>query len=179
MNAFLKMTLSLTALALVAAPLAHANAEATATKIATVDLQKALQTVEAGKKARGSLEKEVKSKQKMIQDEETAIKKLDEEFKKQSLVLNDEAKAKKVQEIQERAMKYQKMRGEFQMELQQKESDLIAPIIKNMREVIKEIAAKRGYNVVLDKNENSVLYSQEKDDLTNDLVSAYNSKHKG
>lgn len=158
---------------------AGAAEDTTALKIATVDMQKALQSVNAGKKAKSSLEKEVKSKQKMITDEENAIKKLDEEFKKQSLVMNDESKAKKVQEIQERAMKYQKMRAEYQMELQQKEAELIAPIIKNMKEVIKDVAAKKGYNFVLDKNEANVLYSQDKDDLTSELISAYNSKHKG
>ena len=148
-------------------------------KIATIDLQKALQTVNAGKKARGNLEKEVKSKQKMIQDEENALKKLDEEFKKQSLVLNDEAKSKKIQELQERAMKFQQMRGQFQMELQKKEGDLISPIIGNMRDMIKDLANKKGYNVVLDKNENSVLFSNDKDDMTQELIDAYNGKFKG
>ncbi len=148
-------------------------------KIATIDLQKALQTVNAGKKARGNLEIEVKSKQKMIQDEENALKKLDEEFKKQSLVLNDEAKSKKIQELQERAMKFQQMRGQFQMELQKKEADLITPIIGNMKELIKDLASKKGYNVVLDKNENSVLFSNDKDDLTQDLIDTYNGKFKG
>jgi len=174
----LGLTLAL-ALSFAAAPSVRAADEPASLKIATVDMQKALQSVDAGKKAKGNLEKEVKSKQKMISDEEKAIKKLDEEFKKQSLVMNDEAKAKKVQEIQERAMKYQKMRAEYQMELQQKEAELIAPIIKNMKEVIKDVAAKKGYNFVLDKNEANVLYSQEKDDLTSELISAYNSKHKG
>lgn len=155
-------------------------ADAPATyKIATIDLQKALQSVNAGKKARGNLEKEVKSKQKMIQDEENALKKLDEEFKKQSLVLNDEAKSKKIQELQERAMKFQQMRGQFQMELQKKEADLISPIIGNMRDMIKDLANKKGYNVVLDKNENSVLFSNDKDDMTQELIDSYNGKFKG
>ena len=151
----------------------------TSYKIATIDLQKALQTVNAGKKARGNLEKEVKSKQKMIQDEENALKKLDEEFKKQSLVLNDEAKSKKIQELQERAMKFQQMRGQFQIELQKKEADLITPIITNMKDLIKDLASKKGYNVVLDKNENSVLFSNDSDDLTQELIDSYNKKFKG
>src|SRR4051812_13070377 len=84
-------------------------------KIATVDMQKALQSVEAGKKAKAQLEKEFSQLKKQIENEETALKKMDEEFKKQSLVMNDEARAKKQGELQERFMKYQELRARSQV----------------------------------------------------------------
>ena len=156
-----------------------AKAEGENYRIATIDMQKALQSVEAGKKAKSQLEKEFNTKKKMLQDEETAIRKLTEEFRKQSMVLSDDAKAKKQQEIQERIMKFQETTAKSQAEIQQKEAELTAPIIKNLKDVIKDLAAKKNYNVVLDKNENNVLFSNDKDDLTGDLISTFNSKHKG
>ena len=148
-------------------------------KIGTVDMQKALQSVDAGKKAKSQLEKEFNTKKKDLQTEEASIKKMTEEFKKQSLVLSDEARAKKQQEIQERIMKFQELTQRSQSEIQQKEQDLTGPIIMSLRSMIGDLAKKRGYTFVLEKNENSVLYSPEKDDLTADLISAYNSKPKG
>ena len=56
-------------------------------KIAVVDLQKALQSVESGRQAKSTLEKEFNEKKKALQAEEEAIKKMTEDFKKQSLVL--------------------------------------------------------------------------------------------
>lgn len=166
--------------ALLAAPAFAADAPAGAAfKIATVDMQKALQTVEAGKKAKSQLEKEFTTKKKMLDDEQTAIKKLTEEFKKQSMVLNDESKAKKQQEIQDRMVKFQEQMVRSQTEIQQKEAELTAPIVKSLRTVVKDLAAKKGYQLVLDKNENTVIFSEEKDDLTQDLVKAYNSGNKG
>lgn len=147
-------------------------------KIAVVDMQKAIQTVDAGKKAKSQLEKEYATKKKMIDDEEKALQKLFEELKKQSLVMNDEAKMKKQQELQERGMKLQQTRFQAQTELQQKEADLTSPIVKKMKEEIKSLAAKKGYTLVLDKNETNVLFSQDADDLTGDLVSTFNSKNK-
>src|SRR4051812_7044319 len=91
----------------VVAPVFAADEVAAPAKIATIDMQKALQTVEAGKKAKAQLEKEFNSKKKMLDDEQNAIKKLTEEFKKQSMVLNDEARMKKQTEIQERMGKFQ------------------------------------------------------------------------
>src|SRR4051794_15446420 len=71
-------------------------------KIYYVDMQKALQSVSAGKKAKAQLEKEYNSKKEKLQAEETkikeeseAFKKATESFKKQSDVMNEEGRAKK------------------------------------------------------------------------------------
>ncbi|MCM2322272.1 MAG: OmpH family outer membrane protein [Oligoflexia bacterium] len=147
-------------------------------KFGVVDMQRAIQSVEAGKKAKAQLEKEFNAKKKSLQDEEAAIKKLGEEFKKQSLVMNDEARAKKQAELQERVMKFQELQARSQMELQQKEGELLQPIVNRLRGVIGELAKQRGYSLVLEKNENMVLFSQDKDDLTKDAIDAYNKAPK-
>jgi outer membrane protein len=95
------------------------------------------------------------------------------------MVLNDEAKEKKFGELQERKMKFQQQLMRSQQEIQQKEGELTAPIVKNLKETVKELAAKKNYSMVLDKNEQTVIFSQEKDDLTDELIKAYNAKNKG
>jgi outer membrane protein len=145
-------------------------------KMAFVDMQKSLQSVEAGKRAKAQLEKEFNAKKKELQTEEAAIKKVTEEFKKQSLVLSEEARMKKQGEIQERIAKFQETTMRSQQEIQQKESDLTAPLVKGIREVIAEIAKKKGYTAVFERNENTVLYSMERDELTNEVIAAYNEK---
>lgn len=164
----------------IVASTAIAAEDAIATKIATVDMQKALQTVDAGKKAKTALEKEFNTKKKMLDDEQSAIVKLENEFKKQSMVMNDEAKEKKGQELQERKFKFQQQLMRSQTEIQQKEAELTAPIVKTLKELAKDVAGKKGYQMVLDRsNETTIIFSQEKDDLTDDLVKAYNAKNKG
>jgi outer membrane protein len=162
-------------LAVTQAPIARAADEPGA-KIATVDMQKALQSVESGKKAKAQLEKEFNAKKKELQGEEAAIKKMGEEFKKQAAVMNEDARAKRQAEIQERIMKFQETTGRSQAEIQQKERDLTGPIIGRLRGVIGDIAKSKGYSVVLEKNENTVLFSQEKDDLTAAVIEAVNKK---
>lgn len=136
-------------------------------------MQRALQTVDSGKKAKAQLEKEFNAKKKDLQAEETAIKKMGEEFKKQSLVLSDEARMKKQGEIQERIMKFQETTARSQAEIQQKEGELTEPIIHKIRKIIGELAKKKGYSVILEKNENTVLFSLEKDELTEEVISLY------
>jgi outer membrane protein len=143
-------------------------------RIGTVDMQKALQSVDAGKKAKAQLEKEFNVKKKELDNERSAIQKMGEEFKKQSLVMSDDARAKKQAEIQERAVKFQELQMRSQTEITQKEHDLTQPIIVKLRGIIGELAKQKKYNVVLEKNENTVLFSEEKDDLTADVVNQYN-----
>ena len=162
--------LGLGLISLVALQSAHAAEDL---KIGTVDMQKALQTVDAGKKARTQLEKEFNTRKKDLQTEEAAIKKMSDEFKKQSLVMSDEARGKKQAEIQERIIKFQEMTNRSQQEIQLKERDLTQPIITKIRTLISEMAKKKGYSIVLEKNENTVLFSQEKDDLTSEVITAY------
>jgi outer membrane protein len=143
-------------------------------KIGTVDMLKALQTVETGRKAKAALEKEFNAKKKEVQTEEASIRKAGEELEKQSLVMNEEAKNKKRAELQQRIMKLQESTARSQAELQQKERDLTKPIIDKLREIIGELAKQKGYSVVLERNENTVLFSQDKDDMTQQVIDKYN-----
>lgn len=157
---------------------AHAEGAPEAAKIGVVDMQKALQAVEAGKKAKGELEKQFNAKKKELQTEEAAIKKATEEFKKQSVVLSDDARAKKQQDLQERIMKFQQYTQQSQMDIQQKERELTAPIIDGLKAIISETAKSKGYTTVLEKSETTVLFSLDRDDLTQEIVATYDKKHK-
>ncbi len=172
-------TLIVTALSLILSTTVVRAEDAAPAKIATVDMQKTIQTVDAGKKAKATLEKEFNAKKAEFQKEEASIKKMGEEFKKQSLVMNDEARMKKQQEIQERIMKFQGETARSQEEIQKKELDMTKPLVEKIKGVIAELAKKKGYTVVLEKNENMVLFSPTQDDLTDEVISAFNQKHKG
>lgn len=168
----MKMAFALAALALATATPGLSNEM----KIGTVDLQKALQSVEEGKKAKTALEKEIGTKRKDLQNQEAALRKAVEEFKKQSLVMNEEARTKKQAELQERAMKFDEARMRSEGELRQREQEMTKPIIDKLRSIIAETAKQKGYSIVLDRNDNIVHFSQEKDDLTQDVITAYNKQ---
>ena len=148
-------------------------------KMAVVDMQKALQTVDAGKTAKAKLEKEFESKKKEFQSEEATFKKLVDEFKKQQLVMSNEARMKKQQELQERQMKLQELVQRSQAEIATKEQEMTRPLVTKLREIIAETAKKKNFTVILEKNENTVLYHQEKDDITDEVIEQFNKKNKG
>jgi outer membrane protein len=154
----------------IAAPFALASDQ----KFGVVDMQKALQSVEDGKKAKTTLEKEFNEKKKQIQAEEDSLKKATEDFKKQSMVLSEDARNRKQNELQERIGKYREMFSKAQFDIQNRERELTEPIIGKIRKIVEEIGEKDSYTMIFEKSESSVIFHTKKDDLTDRVITAAN-----
>jgi outer membrane protein len=152
------------------------RAQAADAKIGYVDLQKAIQQTSAGKKAKSDLEKEFNAKKADLQKKEADNKKMGEDLEKKKVALSDDVRAKKSQELQQEMMKFQKEVGESQMNIQKKERDLTAPIIDKLQGSIERVAKAQNYTMVLEKSEQSVLWAQKNDDLTEAVVKDFESK---
>jgi outer membrane protein len=145
-------------------------AAAAEVKIGLVDMSKAIQDSIEGKRAKKELENDFNKKKKDLEKLEADLKKKKEDFDKKALVLADDIKAKKQQELQVEFGKYQEAVGKNQMEIQKHEHELTGPIIQKIRKIIEDIAKKEGYTVVLEKSEQLALYSTKEIDLTDRVV---------
>ncbi len=149
--------------------------QAATTNIAVVDMQKAIQATAEGKKAKTELEGEFEKKKKELQKREADLKKMGEDIEKKKAVLSEEALGKKQSEFQEEMMKYRETMGKSQVEIQKKERDLTAPILEKMRKIIEKVAKEKGFNLVLE-NSGSILFAEKTNDITDDVVKAYEKK---
>lgn len=154
---------------------AGAASNATGTKAAIFDMQQGIQTVAEGKKARDTLKKDWDSRQEKLKKKEEKIQKAMEDFKKQSLVMDEKARAAKEQEIRGQMMELQQEGMSAQREFQQKDQQLSGPILNKLRKTVADVAKAKGYTLVLDKNENAVLYFDPADDITDEVVKKYDS----
>lgn len=142
------------------------------TKIAFVDMQKAIQATSAGKKAKAELEGEFNKKKKELEKKEADLKKMGEDLEKKKSVLSEEALAKKQGEFQEEMMKYRDVVGKSQADIKKKEFDLTTPILEKMKKVIAKIAKDKGLSMVIE-NSQMVLYATADSDITDDVVKAF------
>ena len=146
------------------------------TVVGTVDMQKALQTTKRGRAAQSTLEKEFTAKKKKLDEEDAAVKKLTDEFKKQEAAYSEPTRMKKGGLIQEKAFKLRAAMAQAENEIKLKERELIQPIIGDLRREIADIARRRKMNLVLERNENFVLYSEDPSDLTDEVISQFDKK---
>lgn len=173
------MKLTTLILALGSLSLFAAEVGAPTFRVGFVDLQKALQTVDAGKTAKTDLEKKVTTKRVELEKAQAALQQEAEAFEKKAALLSDTEKQKKQTELQKKFAELQKSAAESQMDLQRHERELTKPLIDELRAIIEGIGREKGLHLVLEKNEGAVLYSQGGEDLTESVIAKFNSTHKG
>jgi len=149
-----------------------------ASVVGKVDIQRVLVTINEGKAVRDKLKKRFDEKQKIVKKEEAAIRKLQEDLKKQAMVLNDKAKAKKEKEIQMRFMKLQQQTMGFQKEIQSLENKYKKPILNKLRGIITEVSKKAGVDMTFESSTAPIVYAKNEKDLTDEIIKEYDKKFK-
>tara|TARA_Y100000768_G_scaffold388987_1_gene389751 strand:- start:10964 stop:11506 length:543 start_codon:yes stop_codon:yes gene_type:complete len=146
-------------------------------KVGIVNIQKIIVTIKEGKSVDSTLKKSFASKQKKIQAMEADIKDMQEKLQKQSKVLSDSAKAKKMEEINKKVMEARAQMNKYQKEIQKQEADLKKPILEKLKPIIDDISKDEGVAMTFEISSNPVVYAQNKVDLTDKVIKAYDKKH--
>jgi len=141
-----------------------------------LDFKYILNQSEAGKKAQTYLKnkldngvKELKKKEKAIQEEETKII-------KQKKVISAEEYKKKVTELRKKVESLQKERNSLLAKVSEQRSKARTELLKNLNPIIKEYMKEKNIRMVLDKK--SMLLADESLDITQDIIKRLNNKIK-
>jgi outer membrane protein len=145
-------------------------------KIGIVDLPQAIQATAEGKKIKKQLEEEYNKRKTDLEKKVKDISKMQADFEKKSLVLSDDARAKKQQEIDGEKAKYMELREKNLQDLAKKDRELSQPMIKKLNEVIADIAKKEGFTVILHKNDQNLVWAAKETDITDMVIKALEKK---
>lgn len=146
-----------------------------ADKIALVSLQRALNEVNDGKKAKEGLKKEYEVKKKQIDDLKTGLEKMSQELESQKMVLSADALGAKKKELQTKLLDLQTKAATFEKELATKESESAKNILTKLRQIVMDLSKKEGYTLVIENTAETVLFSANGEDITPKVISAYNA----
>ncbi len=175
MNTFFKK-FALTISTLLLVTTFASSAWAQSVKIAYVDLQRALLEVEDGKKAKNRLKKEFDQKQKQLDKKQEAVKKMKEDLEQQAMMLSEEAKRAKAMELQKQMYELQQLYLELQGDLSKKEAEATKEIFERMGKIIEKLGKEKGYDMILERTESSVLYAKPGLEITDEVIKRYNQK---
>lgn len=148
-------------------------------KIGVIDFQKALNSVEQGKRAKDQLKGEFDSKQKKLDLQQNELKQIREDFEKQKLALSEAAVREKEKQFNDKYMELQKNIGGYRQDLATKEAKMTGLIIQNLRQIVGEIGKQEKFTLVVEKSQDAVVYAESQDDLTDRVISIYNKKFTG
>ena len=142
-------------------------------KLGYVDMQRALNETEDGRKAKANLKKVFDQKQKELDEQQAALKKDIEDLDKKRTLLPADKVREKEAELQSRMQKVQQTYLRHQQDLSAKEQEATAKIFERMTRIIGKIATAENFSMILDKS--ALVFAKPHLDLTNELIRRYNA----
>ncbi len=164
--------LSVVGLVLVAMP-AHAQKSDVSPKVVYVNTQALLNVAPGYAAAESTYSAESKTwsdeLKKMSDDIQTMISDYQQALARHGMdSLTDAAKQARTKAIQAKQKAFADRQSQLQQQAQQRENDLMAPVMENVREMLEKIRAENGYSLILDSQ--AVVAADQNLDITNNVV---------
>jgi outer membrane protein len=142
-------------------------------KLGYVDMQRALNETEDGRKAKADLKKVFDQRQKELDEQQATLKKDMEDLEKKRTLLPADKVHEKEADIQARMQKVQQAYMRYQQDLSGKEQAATGKIFERMNRIIAKIAASENLTMIVDKS--ALVFAKPHLDLTNELIRRYNA----
>jgi|GEM_PF-681367 len=172
------LSLSVYGLSLGAAPITAVGVAQAAVpdigKVAVIDMQRILNETVAGKKARKDLETASAAKQKKL---DKLQKKLEADQVALAQIKDQQALMQAQEKLQAEYYEFQSMYMTLQQELGAQESQTLEKMYANCQILAKELAKDLGLDLVLIRDQSTVLYVANGMDVTSDLIKRYDKKY--
>lgn len=143
-------------------------------KVAVVDMQRILNETKAGKKARRDLESASSSKQKKL---DKRRQKLESDQAKIATMKDQQAQAAAAEKFQRDYYELQSMYMTLQQELAEQEARTLEKMYANCQKLAKELAKDYSLDLVLIRDQSTVLYVAGGIDLTAEVIKRYDKKY--
>lgn len=153
---------------------------ADAPRIGYVDVRKVLFESNSGKRSQEAMQRLEKEKLAVLQREkaklDAEVQQLRADLEKNKLIYSQKQVQDKQQAFQEKVQRFQQMQIEARNELSKKGSELTKTSVENIRKIIADVARDQKLMLVFDLG-SPPLYAEPGPDITDKVMSIYNSKH--
>ena len=167
----------LVALAWVLTPaLAQAPQAPPATRIGYVDLQRILARSQAGVQAREQLEKDKVGMQKQLDGHKVELDKLRDELEKKGQLLSADARRDKQDQLERKLRDAQRLAGDLEKELQRKEQNMGAKILRELEGIFTRVGKEKGYVLIIERRQAGIVYGAPDADVTEEVIKAFDDE---
>jgi len=152
------------------------SAWAQGVKIGFIDIQRIVAESQAGKKAKDRFQAQVKKAEADIQKERQDLEKLKTDLDKKGPLLKEEERRNLEADFQRRSVALQRSMSDQQQELQRKNNEMMAEILKELEQVVTEVGKSEKFTLILERSQ--ILYSDQAVDITSKVIEVYNNRTK-
>ncbi|HEV8723508.1 MAG TPA: OmpH family outer membrane protein [Candidatus Binatia bacterium] len=145
-------------------------------KIGFIDIQRIISESQAGKKAKDRFQAQVKKAEADVQKERQDLERLKNDLDKKGPLLKEEERRNLEADFQKRSVSLQRTMGDYQQDLQRKNNEMMAEILKELEQVVTEVGKAEKFTLILERSQ--ILYSDQATDITSRVIEVYNSRVK-
>jgi len=169
-------------IALAAALLAPAQTAAPAggavpTKVGIINLQNAIVSTKDGQKASQDLTAKFGPRKSELEKEQSSINQLQDQLRKGSNTMSDEAKQKLMRDIDQKTKSLNRETEDAQAELDTEQNKIWQELGQRMMAVLNKYGRDNGFAVILDvsSQQTPVLFAASGTDVTQDIIALYDN----
>jgi len=144
-------------------------------RIGYVDMRQMIVESTAGKAHQAEMQKMIKERQDAIDKETQKLQALKDSFEREEMTLSDAQKKTKQKQFQDEMQTYQHLAGDAQNAVRQKDSEYTQKAVEAIRGIVARVAQQDKLNLVFEKTELMVLYSDPGLDITQQVMQRYNA----
>jgi Skp family chaperone for outer membrane proteins len=119
---------------------------------------------------------EVEKFQRQVGDKQKELQTIKDSLEKQAPMLTPEARAAKEKDLQTKGREFQRWGEDTQNEINQKRQEMERNISTALIKVVQKIGTDEGYTLIVEKNENIVLFASQSNDLTDKVIKLYDAQ---
>jgi outer membrane protein len=155
-----------------------APARAAELRIAVVDMQRALNECDAGKKAKDQVKAKFEKSQDDLKRQREDLDRRKDEYERKATVLKEEERRNLEKDLESRTLEFKRKFEDFQRDLKRTDAELTSTIVEELYGVVRDYGAKNTYSLVLEASSGALLYGDRALDITDEIVKLYNANPK-
>jgi outer membrane protein len=143
-------------------------------RVAVVDMQRALNECDAGKKAKDQVRGKFEKAQGELKKEREDLDKARDDFEKQAILMKDDDRRNRERELENRTLDFKRKYEDMQRDLKRTDGELTSGIIEQLYGIVSDYGKANGYTLVLEAS-SGLLYADKALDITDAIVKIQNS----
>jgi len=145
------------------------------TKVGIIHIQNAIISTKDGQKAAAALTAKMMPKKNELEKKQSTIAQLQDQLRKGSNTMSEEAKQKLMREIDQTTKAFNRETEDANAELDQEQNKVMQELGQRIMAVIDKYAKDNGYALILDvsSQQTPVLYATNSIDITQDIIALY------
>lgn len=158
----------------VAGVLACAGVAHAQIKMGIVDMQRALNECDAGRRAKDQVKSKFERAQNQLKNQREELDRAREDYEKRATVMREEQRRDLEKDLEGRTLDFKRKYEDFQRDLKRTDAELTSGIVEELYNIVADYGQEQQYTVILEASSGALLYGEKSLDITDEVIRLHN-----